>query len=286
MTVRPAPRVRRPPTTVPAVRPAGAAGVVRALVARDLAPRRRLLAPLALDLAFGLVNLTIFLLISRVLGTPGRSALDGAASYFDFVAVGITFMLVVQAATSQVTARIGQEQRDGTLEMLLTQPVPGPLLAVGLAGYPFALALLRSAVYLAVLGALFGLRVGRADWWGVCLILLVAAVAMLALGVALMAFTVAVGHGDLVARLLIIAITFVSGAYVPVSAVPGLPPWLTAVLPTRVALDGLRRALAGEPWGRDLLLLAGSAVLTLPLALCLFELSLRRARRRGELSRE
>lgn len=265
---------------------AGAFAVLRALAVRDLAERRRLVPPLALDLAFGIVNLAVFLLISRVLSVPADGALAGSPSYFDFVAVGITFMLVVQAATSQVTARVGQEQRDGTLEMLVTQPVPGWLLALGLAGYPFLLALLRSGGYLALLGLAFGLHVGRADWPGVVLVLVASAAAMLALGVGLMAFTVAFGRGDLVARLLLVGLSFVSGTYFPVAVLSALPGWATAALPSRIALDGLRHALAGQPWAADLLvLLAGTAVL-LPLSLWLFDLSLRLARRRGTLNRD
>ncbi|MFG1903082.1 ABC transporter permease [Micromonospora carbonacea] len=264
---------------------AGALAVLRALVARDIAERRRLVPPLALDLAFGIVNLAVFLLISRVLSVPADGALGGSASYFDFVAVGITFMLVVQAATSQVTARVGQEQRDGTLEMLVTQPVPGWLLALGLAGYPFLLALLRAGVYLALLGLAFGLHVDRADWLGVVLILLAAAAAMLALGVGLMAFTVVFGRGDMVARLLLVGLAFVSGTYFPVAALSALPPWVTAALPSRIAVDGLRHALAGQRWAGELLALLGGTALLVPLSLWLFDLSLRLARRRGTLNR-
>ncbi|MBQ1074975.1 ABC transporter permease [Micromonospora sp. C31] len=257
-----------------------------ALIGRDLAERGRLMPPLLLDLAFGVVNLAVFLLISRVLSAPEAGALGHSASYFDFVAVGLTFMLVVQAATAQVTSRVAQEQRDGTLEMLVAQPVPRWVLAVGVAAHPFAFALLRAAVYLTVLGLLFGLDLGRASWVGSVLVLAAAVGVMLAVGVALMAFTVAFGRGDLVARLTMVTIAFASGTYFPVAAIPAVPSWLTAALPTRIALDGFRHALAGQPWGTDLVVLLGCAALLLPISVRLFGGALRHACRRGTLNRD
>jgi ABC-type multidrug transport system permease subunit len=275
------------PAPTAASRPerAGRRQVLLALIGRDLAERGRLLPPLLLDLAFGIVNLAVFLLISRVLSAPGAGTFGPSASYFDFVAVGLTFLLVVQAATSQVTSRMTQEQRDGTLEMLVAQPVPRWVLAVGLAAHPFAFALLRAAIYLAVLALFFGLDVGRASWAGTVLVLAAAVGVMLAVGVALMAFTIAFGRGDLVARLTMVVIAFVSGTYFPVTALP-LPSWLTTVLPTRIALDGFRHALAGQPWGTDLLVLLGCAAILLPVSVGLYGTALRRACRRGTLNRD
>ncbi|MEU4780694.1 ABC transporter permease [Micromonospora sp. NPDC023633] len=280
------PAVAAPATAASPPDRASAGSMLLALVGRNLAERGRLVPPLLLDLAFGIVNLAVFLLISRVLRVPEGNALGHSATYFDFVAVGLTFMLVVQAATSQVTSRVAQEQRDGTLEMLVAQPVPRWVLAVGLAAHPFAFALLRATIYLAVLGLLFGLDVGRASWVGTILVLASAVGVMLAVGIALMAFTVAFGRGDLVARLTMVVIAFVSGTYFPVAALPVLPPWLTAVLPTRIALDGFRHALAGQPWGTELAVLLGCAAILLPISVGLFGGALRRACRRGTLNRD
>ncbi|MBQ1049531.1 ABC transporter permease [Micromonospora sp. C51] len=278
--------VESPPTAVRLPNRASAGSTLFALVGRDLAERGRLVPPLLLDLAFGIVNLAVFLLISRVLSAPDDDALRHFANYFDFVAVGLTFMLVVQAATSQVTSRVAQEQRDGTLEMLVAQPVPRWVLAVGLAAHPFAFALLRATIYLAVLSLLFGLDVSRASWVGTVLVLAAAVGVMLAVGVALMAFTVAFGRGDLVARLTMVVIAFVSGTYFPVATLPGVPSWLTAALPTRIALDGFRHALNGQPWGSDLIVLLGCAAIMLPISVGLFGGALHRACRRGTLNRE
>ncbi|WP_416904083.1 ABC transporter permease [Micromonospora echinospora] len=269
----------------PSTRPCASARwrAIRALVVRDLAGRHPLRPPLLLDLGFGLVNLVVFLVISRLLAPdPGFA---GSPSYFDFVAAGLVFMLVLQAASTQLTARISREQRAGTLEMLVAQPVPAWALALGLTGYPMLFALLRVAVYLTVLALFLGLDTGDASWIGVTVVLVAACAAMAGVGIALMAVTVLTGHGDAAARLLVVALSFVSGTYFPVTVLPAGLERVSAALPTRVALDGLRAALAGDGWARPAGTLLVAAAVSLPVSGWLFDLALRTARRRGGLTR-
>ncbi|MEU8087695.1 ABC transporter permease [Micromonospora sp. NPDC049101] len=269
-------------------RAAGASplAMILALVRRDLGDPRQFRLPLLLDLAFGVVNLVVFLFISRVLTPSSGTDLAHSASYFDFVAVGITFLLVLQAATTQLTGRVIREQRSGTLEVLAAQPMPVTALTIGTAGYPFLFALLRSCVYLAILGTVLGLHTGRADWWGVAVLLIAGTASVLGIGIALAAFTVAVGHGDAAARLFVVGLTFVSGTYFPVSELPGPLPELTAVLPSRIALDGLRAALAGGDWVWSALALLGATALLLPVSSWAFAGALRVAASRGTLKRD
>ncbi|GLY22735.1 hypothetical protein Misp04_24670 [Micromonospora sp. NBRC 101691] len=178
----------------------------------------------------------VFLVISRLLAPdPGFA---GSPSYFDFVAAGLVFMLVLHAASTQLTARISREQRAGTLEMLVAQPVPAWALALGLTGYPMLFALLRVAVYLTVLALFLDLDTGGASWIGVAVVLVAACAAMAGVGIALMAVTVLTGHGDAAARLLVVALSFVSGTYFPVTVLPAGLEWVSAALPTRVAPGG------------------------------------------------
>ncbi|MEK8108223.1 hypothetical protein NKG94_31100 [Micromonospora sp. M12] len=107
------------------------------------------------------------------------------------------------------------------------------------------------------------------------MILIAGTAALMGIGIALAAFTVAVGHGDAAARLFVVGLTFVSGTYFPVSALPGPLPELTAVLPTRIALDGLRAALAGGDWGGSAGALLGATALLIPVSSWAFGRALR-----------
>ncbi|MFI2710842.1 ABC transporter permease [Micromonospora sp. NPDC018662] len=279
---------------VPGTRAAGgvpprwrvAGRAVVALLRRDLAERRGLRVPFLLDLVFGVLNLLVFLFVSRVLVPHPGAGITGSGGYFDFVAVGIVFLLVLQSATVQVVTRVTAEQRDGMLELCAAQPVPGWSLALGLVAYPFAFALLRAGLYLGLLAGVLGLRVDDASWPGVAVMLVLAALCTLPFGITLMGLTVAVGYGDPAARLLVVALSFLSGTYFPVSALPGVLQPVCAVLPTRAALDGLRAALAGGDWGRAAVVLAGAAAVLLPLSAGVFDRALWLARRRGILTRD
>lgn len=253
---------------------------VAATIRRDLAERRGLRWSILLDLGYGVVNLGIFLFFSRVLA---GSRFGGSASYFDYAAASITFMVVMQAASVLVVSRTVTEQRAGTLEMLAAQPVPAGMLALGVAGYPFTFALLRAGAYLVVLAGVLHLHV--ADWRGVVLVLVAGGAAMAGVGVGLMAFTVALGYGDAVARLVLVALSFLSGTYFPVGTLPGALHPVCAVLPSRLALDGLRAAMSGREWTGDVLGLVGLAVVLLPVSTWLFGGALRLAVRRGTLTR-
>lgn len=262
-----------------------AVGTVGAILRRDFGERRFLGVPFVLDLAFGVVNLVVFLFISRVLRHPAPAELGHAATYFDFVAVGIAFMLVVQAAGTQISTRIREEQRSGALEMLTGQPIAAGALAVGVSAYPIIFAVLRSAAYLGIAGLLLGLDMEHANWLGVTVVLALGAAAMMGLGIIMAAVTVTFDHGDTAGRLLIVAVGFMSGTYFPVSGLPAALRGLSTPLPTRIALDGLRAALSGHGWTGSALLLVLSAGLLLPLAVGLFTLAVRFATRQGTLTR-
>lgn len=275
-----APAEPKAPAFVP-----GPGRAVLAIVRRDAAERRFLGMPFVLDFLFGIVNLAVFLFISRVLRHPAQPRLGRSGSYFDFVAVGLAFMLVVQAAGTQITVRIDEERRSGTLEILATQPIGTVAVALGLSTYPMVFAVVRAGAYLGVATALLGLDVGSANWLGVAVVLLLGGAVTMCFGIALAAFAVAFEHGNTLGRLLILALAFGSGTYFPVTALPAALRWVSMLLPTRIALDGLRAALTGGGWTGSALLLVGAVLVCLPLAVWLFGQALKLATRRGTLTR-
>ncbi len=251
---------------------------------RDLADRQMFRASLLLDLAFGLLNLVSFMFISKVLHHPG-AALGGAATYFDFVAVGLAYLLVVQSTCTQLLARVQEHQRSGTLEVLVASPAPPALLVLGMGTYPTLLGMLRSTVYLGFAGVLLGLNLDNANWLGAVVVLTLGAAAALAIGSFLAAFAVAFRLGSAVGKTVIVALGLLSGVYFPAGALPFPLPAISAALPTTMAIDALRAALAGASWVPGAVLLAGWVAVGLPLSAVVFARALRRARRIGTLVR-
>lgn len=262
-----------------------ALAVLQVYFRRDISDRKLFRLGLLLDVIYGLVNLLTFLFISRVLHLPAAGQFGGAVSYFDFVAVGLAFFLVVQAACTQVVNRAQDEQRSGTLEATAALPVSAHLVALGMGIFPILLGLLRAGVYLTIAIVLLGLTVERADWWGLALILLLGTAAALGLGIALAAVAVAFTQGAAAGRVVVVALSFLSGVYFPVAILPGPLAVIAGALPTTLTVEGLRAALVGAEWGGTAVSLAIVTVLLLPASTWLFRSAMNHARRRGTLTR-
>ena len=261
-------------------------GAIATLMHGELLESRGNPLSLLLDLVFGMINLVVFFYISRTVRAPSRLTLDGAPTYFAFAAVGISLMLVIQSATVLVVSRLRQEQQSGTLEALVTQPVPAPVLSIGLAGYSYAFATVRAAGYMAISIVLLGVSAPHASWLGIVVILALTTLATMAIGIGLCALAIAVRRGDAIARVTVFGLAFLSGAFFPIARLPPVLRTLARISPPRVALDGLRSALfRGTGWEANAGWLVLSGAVMLPLAVLTFAAALRWCIREGTLSR-
>lgn len=259
-------------------------GALGALVRRDYVIARSYRIAFFLDLVFGVLNLVIYYFISKTFGSRPTRNLDGAPSYFAFAALGISVMVVMEAASIGLANRIREEQLTGTLEALVTQPVTANELAFGLTGYPFLFAMSRAAFYVLVSAAFLGVDVGRTSWLGFVSMLLVTGLALAAIGIFLGAVVLVVKRTRVIASIVTFGLGFLGGAFFPVSVLPGWVQPIGKIAPTRFAFDGLRAAVfRGSDWENDFLALVFFSAVALPVAVWLFAFALRSVRRSGSL---
>lgn len=257
--------------------------IIAAMIRRDFSIARSYRMAFVLDSVFGVLNLIVFYYISRAL-SPRGADLGGASSYFDFAAVGLAMTLVLQATTTQLAARIHQEQLTGTLEALWTQPISSTELALGLAGFPFLFATIRAAMYILLAGLFMGLDLSAADWPGFGLVLFASGVAIGAIGVLVASAVFAFKRGEGLAALFTFSLGLLGGALFPVEVFPGWVQPIAAIVPTRYAFDGVRRSLfGGAEWGDPFLALVAFVVVATPLALWVFRRAMRHSLRTGSL---
>ena len=269
---------RTPRPTAP-----GAGTVLLAVLRRDSGEGHLLRWPLVLDICFGVINLAVFLLVSQWVAVGGPAG--RGESTFAFVAVGVSYLLVVQVACTQVALRVREEQQSGTLEALVTSGAPLPVIGLASALYPALVGSLRCVLYLVGAGVFLGLPLGRTHWVGVLVLLALGGLVALALATVLAAAVVAVPHGGTIGRVALAALGLASGVFVPVAQLPGPLHAIGMLLPTRPVLDGLRAAVAGTGWATPAWLSAVWALVLLPVAGALYGGAVRVARRRGALSR-
>jgi ABC-2 type transport system permease protein len=262
-----------------------AAAPLLALTRRDYSIFSSYRFALAFDLLYGLIDLFIYFFISRTFEGASTANLGGAPSYFAFATVGIVITLVISAASAQVGWRLREEQLTGTLETLASQPIYAWQIALGMAGWPFAFALARGALYLLIAATLLGVDLSRASWTGCIVVVLAAGLALLGLGIALGALVVAFKRGNNIVGFVTLALGFAGGAFFPLAVLPGWLEFIGRLVPTRFIFDGVRAALfQGAGWGQDALVLLGYSAIGLPLALWAFSRAVQHARRRGSLA--
>jgi ABC-2 type transport system permease protein len=258
---------------------------VLAILIRDYLVTRSYRAALAMDFAFGAVNVFIYYFISETFEGAATSDLGGAPSYFDFAVVGIVVTLVVTSAGTGLARRMREEQLTGTLELLAAQPVRTAELFAGLGALPFLLAGVRSLAYLMMAALLLGLDTSDADWVGLGAVLLATGLAMSALGMVAGAVVLVVKRGEVVIGALILGMGLVGGAFFPIEVLPSWLQPLGDIVPTRFAYDGLRAALfRGGDWEGDVLVLLAFALVCIPAGVWLAGRALELTRRRGSLS--
>jgi ABC-type multidrug transport system permease subunit len=257
--------------------------VVTAFARRDRQTSTSYRAALVVDLVLSALALLIYYYISQLFSRPTLS-LQGAPTYFSFVAVGLSLAVIVQAGSVGLVSTLRNEQFTGTLEALCAKPVSSAELALGLALYPFLFALARAVVYLAIAGLLLGADFSEMSPVGFVVGLVLTGLALMSVGIALAAFVFVVKRGEAVSGVVVTALVLLGGAYFPVSIFPSAVEAMAKAVPTRFAFEGVRAALFnGDGWVEPMLKLAAFGAVSLPIAVFVFDRALRFAKQRGTL---
>jgi ABC-2 type transport system permease protein len=238
---------------------------------------------------FGVVAQVIaFSFVGKLVDPTRMPMFDGTrSSYMEFVAIGICLNMMVLLLIHELARALRAEQMTGTLEPLLVTPTRIATVQIGTTLFNLLYVPLRVALFLAVIAILFGLHLHGGGilpatalmleflpfLWGLGLI---AAGAMLTFrrGAGLVGTGVALlGLG--------------SGAFFPLSLLPGWLQHVAAVNPVAITLTALREALiGGAGWHTltpALIELLPLAAASLAIGVSLFRLFLRRERRLGTL---
>jgi ABC-2 type transport system permease protein len=260
--------------------------VLAASLSRDWAIARSYRLALLLAAAQAVGTLTVFYYLSDLIsGTSADDVLG--TNYFDFVAVGLAVLIVVDAALVSTANRLREDQVAGTLESLLTVPA-SPLLVI-LSGGTYALvqAVLSAILTLLAAVTIFQLEIlsNPLDVAAALSAFLLGVLSSLWIGLLLTAAVVVWKRVSILIGFTTAVLSILGGVYYPVEV---LPPALEAVaewLPLTATLEVIRPALAGEqvPTAPLIFLAACQAVL-LPAALWSLNRGLRHARMAGTLS--
>jgi ABC-2 type transport system permease protein len=230
----------------------------------------------------------LFAIFARVVDPKTLPTYDGThAGYLEFVVIGASLALVTGILLQHVANSIRTEQMVGTLEALLVTPTRIGTLQVGTVALEMIQVPLRLGLFLAALALAFGLDLRVSGLLPALVVMVTYLPFVWGLGLVAGALVVTFRRGAGIAGLAVLGLGIASGAYVPLSALPG---WVGDVVswnPMASALDALREALIGGAGlgrvGRDIAVLAPFAAVTLVGGAAAFSWAVGRERRRGTL---
>jgi ABC-2 type transport system permease protein len=234
------------------------------------------------------VQVGLFYFMSRLIDPQLIPQFGGSSTtYMEFVGIGIAFSSFVQASLGRVVAAIRNEQLMGTLESLLVTPTAPATLQLGSVVYDLVYVPVRTAIFLGLMVAVFGIGLEPGGLLPATAILVVFIPFSWGLGVLSAAAVLTLRRGSGVAGIGGTLLTLTSGAYFPLTVFPG---WLRFVAehnPLTVALDGARGALlGGDGWSavwEPVSVLVPLAAVTLTVGAFAFRQAIKRERRRGTL---
>lgn len=230
----------------------------------------------------------VFALVGRLVDSSRLPTYGGTqAGYLEFVAIGLVFSLVIAMLLSRVASVIRQEQMIGTLEMLLLTPTRIVTVQAGSIVFDLLQVPFRVALFMTAVGLGFGLDLHLDGLLPALVMLAVFLPFVWGLGLISAGAILTFRRGAGVVGLASALIGFASGAYFPLTLLPG---WLAVIAswnPASMAMEGVREALiGGAGWhviGPDLLIVLAASLAGLACGVLTFRLALRRERRNGTL---
>lgn len=200
---------------------------------------------------------------------------------------GSVFTGFVTVCISSFSSYLTSEQRIGTLESVASSPTSltktmGFAAVTGLFG-----TILGSALMMGVFSLGFGIPF-NVNMLGTVVILVALVLALFGFGLAGCGILLVTKKGDPVTWTFTTATTLLSGVMFPVAALPAWMQALSPLIPTTVALEGVRRAMLTSASPEELAPIMGQlalwAAIALPIGFLVFRRGLEKARRFGTLS--
>ncbi|MCG8469490.1 MAG: ABC transporter permease [Gemmatimonadetes bacterium] len=229
----------------------------------------------------------LFLIARAVDPIMGGAIQSEGGDSFGFLLVGMAVLSVVQVVVNGLPGVIGSGIRTGTLEALLSTPVPLWKILTGLVSFQFGWSALRSIISI-VVGAALGATIALS---GLLPALIVAALTMIAhVPIAMIgaAMVFAFRTPGPLPRLFLLGSTLLGGVYYPTHVIPSWLERLADLVPLTYGLRAIRRTLLQGASlvdvGPDVLVLAGITAGLGLVGTWAFRTALAYARRNGTLA--
>ena len=259
---------------------------IGAITRRDLTLELSYHFQLLLRFARLLFLTTTLYFVSKLVTNPEPLA-EYHGKYFEFVVLGFVVTSFVTVGLNAFSGQISEEQRAGTLEMVLSSPTSLPVLLAGSLMVPILLTAAQVFVYVIMAIVIFGADISLVDMLIATPVLALTVATFCAIGIFSASFIVLTKRGDPFTLFAAQAGTLLAGTIFPTSVLPGPLEALTRLIPAYYGLQGVREIVLGNASlgevTKDMAILLAFLVVLLPLAIWCFSRALRVARVTGTL---
>jgi ABC-2 type transport system permease protein len=223
------------------------------------------------------LNLTVAMVEPFHVQTTG--IVPGNPNYFEFVAPGITAMVVMMSLMTGLPHAISYERDVGTLDGMLVAPTSRLSIILGKVMAQTTRGMLQAAVIFALAVGLFGVVV-YGDWALVLGLVLLTVFSFVGLGILITSFADREETANMVMMTLMFPMMFLSGVFFPIQQMPWYMQDIAQVLPLTYATTALRKVIvlgAGLPavWP-DVVVLLLVGVVLLAISVPLFQKAMSR----------
>lgn len=244
--------------------------------------------PFITDWVAMILQAIVFGFVGRLIPPSSLPRFGGESiDYLEFVAVGIAISSFLAVGLSRLMTVIRQEQVQGTLEALLLTPTAWSTIEIGSAFYDILYVPIRTAVFLGLTALLFDANYQLSGVAPAAVVLIVFIPFVWGLGVVSAAATLTFRRGAGGVGFLVSIATIGSGAYFPLSVLPGWVQQLAAYNPVAIAVSAMRESLLGGSGWTDVwpavMRLIPVSILAMIVGAIAFRAAIARERRRGTL---
>ena len=261
---------------------------IPAFMRRDFLVLLSYRAAFASDLFYIAIQAVMFGFVAELVDSSKLPEYGGVTtSYFDFVMIGVVITTVSTVLLQRVAMAVRQEQMIGTLAALLVTPPSATTVQAGSVAFDLLFIPIRMALLLFAVAVTLGLGY---EWSGAVpsIVLFVAFVPFVwGLGLLTAAAIVTFRRGTGALGVIMSVLGLASGAFFPLTLLPGWLQTLAEANPVAIAMEGTREALiGGAGWdaiGSEFFALAVFSAAALFAGVTAFRAALAREHRRGTL---
>ena len=205
--------------------------------------------------------------------------ITGVSSSFQFLAPGFMALTVITGSLQGVATAISREKEQGTMDGLLVSPIPHRSIILGKVMAQTVRGLIQGFLILGLSMLLFGVQIYGSPII-MLIVLLLGTASFVGVGIILTAIAPDQETAQMMTMLLQFPMMFISGILFPIDQLPTWLQYFGKALPLYYAADALRKVIilnatltAIMP---DLLILIVYTILTMTIAIPLFERAMRR----------